>query len=226
MANFTKLYLTDLKGSFTKTKAPNLELTFWCPLNSDRRWLDLLRFFPSTLLSGLPCCYRTWIRAHVCVSSLKHSQNEDVRLSPGHCYVPTVQPLLVLTVCNQRSLFIQGGYSDFLLRYISRRVCRVRPGHAQAAILEVEEVDHLTAQFSGLACGLRVQKGCKGHLELQICERRRERKDNQSQTARHKQLAKKYLPASFMRFQMYSPTHWSAKQTVPTQTHITVQQSK
>lgn len=156
-----------------KKKAQNLVLTLWCPLNSDRRWLDLLRFFPSTLLSGLPCCYSTGIRAHVRVSSLKHSQNEDVRLSPGHCYVPTVQPLLVLTACNQSSLLIHRGYSDFLLRYISRCVCRVRPGYAQAAILEVEEVDHLTAQFSGLAGGLRVQRRCKGHLELQLCKKKR-----------------------------------------------------
>lgn len=161
-------------------KRRNLVLTLWCPLNSSQSWLDLLRFFPSTLPGGHPCGHHAGISAHVCVLSLKHSQNEDVRLFPGHRYVPAVQPLLVLISRNQSSLLIQGGYSDLLLRCVSRCVCRVSPGHAQAAILKVEEVDHLTAQFSGFAGGLRAQRGCKVHLKLQLCGTGKENKDNQS----------------------------------------------
>lgn len=169
-------------------KARVLVLTLWCPLNSNRSGRDLLGFFPSSLPAGHPCGHGAGIRAHVSASSLKHSQNEDVRLFPGHRYLPAVQSRPVLVPRDQRSLLIQGGYRDLLLGYVSWCVCGVRPGHGQAAILKMEEVEHLTEQFGGFTGGLGVQRGREGQLKLQICG-----EDNQSHRISHKEDIRKHL---------------------------------
>lgn len=152
-------------------KGRKLVLTLRCPLYSDRIRLYLLDLVPSSLAAAGPCGHAAGIKAHVFIPSAVQLQSEAVLFAAGHCYIPSIQSLLILLSWYQDPMLIYRGNSA----YAGGTWCvvSVSPGNTQTAISHIEEVRHLTQQLSRIRGKLGGQRGCQGHLKHWICVKRK-----------------------------------------------------